>query len=99
MSKATRLVLLLVALFAYLSLPVAAQTTGTISGSVTDEKEAVIPNATVTARNTETNISRKVQTNSEGRYRFENLPVSRHQGRPELLGQHHELAVVGRARR
>jgi hypothetical protein len=28
-------------------------TTGTISGTVTDERQAVLPNATVTARNTE----------------------------------------------
>jgi hypothetical protein len=86
MSKAARLVLLLVTLFAYLSLPVAAQTAGTISGSVTDEKQAVIPNATVTARNTETNLARKVQTDSEGRYRFENLPVGRYEVAVESSG-------------
>lgn len=86
MSKVTRLVLLLVALFAYLSLPVAAQTTGSISGSVTDEKQAVIPNASVTARNTETNISRKVQTDSDGRYRFENLPVGPYEVTVESAG-------------
>ncbi|HEY9404644.1 MAG TPA: carboxypeptidase regulatory-like domain-containing protein [Pyrinomonadaceae bacterium] len=52
-----------------------AQTTGSIAGFVQDEKEAALPNATVTARNVETNISRTVQTNDEGRYSFANLPV------------------------
>lgn len=57
------------------SVVVFGQTSGSMSGSVTDEKGAVIPNATVTARNTENNISRTLQTDSEGNYRFENLPV------------------------
>lgn len=52
-----------------------AQGTGAISGTVRDSKEAVIANATVTARNTETNTSRRAQTDDEGRYRLENLPV------------------------
>jgi len=52
-----------------------AQGAGTISGTVVDQGGAVMPGATVTARNTQTNISRKLQTNDEGRYRFENLPV------------------------
>jgi len=69
-----------------LSLPVAAQTTGTISGSVTDEKQAVIPGGTVTARNTETNLLRKIQTDSEGRYRFENLPVGPYEVTVESSG-------------
>ncbi|MCM3903104.1 MAG: TonB-dependent receptor [Pyrinomonadaceae bacterium] len=86
MNKATRQLLILVALFAYLSLPVAAQTTGNIFGSVTDEKQSVIPNATVTARSTETNISRTVQTDSDGRYRFENLPVGPYEVTVEASG-------------
>ncbi|MBA3514666.1 MAG: carboxypeptidase regulatory-like domain-containing protein, partial [Pyrinomonadaceae bacterium] len=95
MSKATRLVLL-VALFAYFSLPVAAQTTGTISGSVTDEKQAVIPNASVTARNTETNISRKVQADSDGRYRFENLTVGPYEVTVESAGfaKHVQTGII-----
>jgi hypothetical protein len=56
--------------------PAGAQSiTGSFSGVVTDERQAVIPNATVTARNTETNITRTVQTDDEGRYRLQNLPV------------------------
>ncbi len=86
MSKATRQLLILVGLFICLSLPVAAQTTGNISGSVTDEKQAVIPGGTVTARNTETNLLRKIQTDSEGRYRFENLPVGPYEVTVESSG-------------
>jgi hypothetical protein len=56
-----------------------AQGTGTISGTVTDEKNAIISGATVTARHTETNISRTDQTDSDGRYRFENLPVGHYE--------------------
>ena len=56
-----------------------AQGTGTISGTVTDEKNAVIAGATVTARQTATNISRTVQTDGDGRYRFENLPVGHYE--------------------
>ena len=53
----------------------AQSTTGSISGAVQDEKQAALPNATVTARNVETNFSRTAQTNEEGRYNFTNMPV------------------------
>ncbi len=50
-------------------------TTGSISGAVVDQQQAVVPNATVTARNTDTGFSRTLQTDGEGRYNFVNLPV------------------------
>ena len=49
--------------------------TGTIYGTVVDEHQAVIPGATVAIRNTATGFSRSAATNSEGRYRFENVPT------------------------
>jgi len=55
--------------------PATAQTSGSISGTVQDEKEAALPNASVTARNVETNFTRTAQTNEEGRYSFANVPV------------------------
>jgi hypothetical protein len=52
-----------------------AQSLGTaITGSVSDQKGGVIPDATVVARNTGTNIERTTKTSSEGLYHFENLP-------------------------
>jgi len=84
--KATRLLPLLIAVLLGSSVVVFGQTTGTISGTVQDEKGAVIPNATVTARNTERNISRNLQTNSEGNYRFESLPVGPYEVTVEATG-------------
>ena len=62
-----------------LSFVTAQSTTGSISGTVLDEKESVIPNASITVRNTDTGIGRTAQSNSEGRYRFANLPVGAYQ--------------------
>src|SRR5262245_18001845 len=86
MKKATKLVPLLLAVLVSASIVVVGQTTGSISGSVTDEKGATIPNATVSARNTETNISRNVQTGNSGNYRFENLPVDPYEVAVEAAG-------------
>ena len=51
MFKATKSLLVLIACFACLSIPVLAQTTGSLSGQVKDEKGAILPNASVTLRN------------------------------------------------
>jgi outer membrane receptor protein involved in Fe transport len=53
----------------------AQSTTGSISGTVLDAQQAVVPNATVTVRNVETGFNRTNQTNDEGRYNFVNLPI------------------------
>jgi hypothetical protein len=53
----------------------AAQTTTTLYGSVTDKTGAVIPGATVIATNIGTNQARTAQTNAEGGYRLEFLPI------------------------
>ena len=45
-----------------------------LQGSVKDSSGAVVPNATVTARNPGTNISRSATTNDAGYYRVVNLP-------------------------
>src|SRR5687767_3532461 len=44
-----------------------------LQGTVTDTTGAVVPNATVTARNSATNASRNVTTNDEGFYRIVNI--------------------------
>jgi hypothetical protein len=47
-----------------------AQTTGIISGVVSDKAGAVVPNVQVTARNTATGESRTATTNAAGEYSF-----------------------------
>jgi hypothetical protein len=84
--KATRFLPLLIAVLLSFSVVAFGQTTGTISGTVKDEKGAVIPNATVTARNIERNISRNLQTGGDGNYRFENLPVGPYEVSVEATG-------------
>jgi hypothetical protein len=53
-----------------------AQTAGTgaVTGTVTDSSGAVIPNATVTATQTETGQERTATTSADGTYRFSLLP-------------------------
>jgi hypothetical protein len=45
-----------------------------LQGTVKDASSAVVPNATVTARNPATNVSRNATTNEDGLYRLINLP-------------------------
>src|SRR5687768_15780139 len=53
-----------------------AQTvSGTLRGTVTDANGAVIPNATVIARNVETGLERTVTTTEEGSYNITFLPI------------------------
>ena len=53
-----------------------AQFTSAIEGTVTDPSGAVVPHATVTARDISTNISRKTQTSHTGNYWIPSLPTS-----------------------
>jgi Carboxypeptidase regulatory-like domain len=48
--------------------------TGSIAGVVRDKAGAVVPNATVTAKNTETGAERTVQSNAVGSYNIVALP-------------------------
>jgi outer membrane receptor protein involved in Fe transport len=60
-----------VAVILAMALPVASQTqitTGTIQGTVLDEKDAAVPGATVDIKNLETNATRTVTTDEEGRF-------------------------------
>lgn len=84
--KVTRLLPLALAFLLCSSVVALGQTTGTISGTVTDEKGATIPNATVIARNIERNISRTLQTSGDGKYRFENMPVGPYEVSVEATG-------------
>ena len=52
-----------------------AQASGSLTGVVKDQNDAVIPGATVTIRNTGTNLVRTVVTNDEGRWTMTVLPT------------------------
>ncbi|MGI8741426.1 MAG: TonB-dependent receptor domain-containing protein [Bryobacteraceae bacterium] len=71
----SRILLLCSLTFAGLFIANAQVTTTNIYGTVTDDSGAVVPNAQVSATNTGTNQSRVAQTNTEGQYRIEFLPV------------------------
>jgi hypothetical protein len=52
-----------------------AQSTATLSGTVTDPTGAAVPNATVAARNSATGIESTSQTGGAGAYLFPSLPI------------------------
>ena len=52
----------------------AQYTSGNIVGTVTDKTGALVPNAQVTATNTQTNVKYPVNANGNGEYRIDNLP-------------------------
>src|SRR5258705_5725833 len=54
---------------------VAQVTTATIVGTITDPGGAIMPGATVTARNLDTGMTRTVPSGEDGSYRVEFLPV------------------------
>jgi hypothetical protein len=63
-----------------------AQTFGTITGDVTDATAAVVPGATVTIRNVDTNATRTVMTNADGLYSVPLLPPGIYDIRVEKEG-------------
>jgi hypothetical protein len=68
-----------------------AQSTGTISGTVTDPSGAVIPGATVVVRNEGTGLERTTPTNSDGGYQFPALPVGSYRVEVRAKGMRSEL--------
>ena len=68
--------ILLFLLFAFVcSVPILAQTTASIYGTVMDPQQGVLPGATVTVTNVLTNESRSADTNEVGNYNFLNLSI------------------------
>jgi hypothetical protein len=69
------------------TLPLPAQiTTGTIMGTVRDQIGAVLPNAVITIRNTETGFVRKSITDGRGQYREPQLQIGSYEVQVELEG-------------
>jgi hypothetical protein len=60
---------------ASLLLPVYAQTTGVITGTITDSTSSIMPDVKVIVRNTGTGEERVVQSNTSGFYVANSLPV------------------------
>ena len=78
MARYLRLLLML-ALIPSLAKVVQADTSGSISGTVTDQTGAVIPDTTVTALNLDTTVLQTTKTNANGFYNFTALPVGRYE--------------------
>ena len=70
----------------------AQQPTAILTGVVTDSAGAVIPNASVSATNTATNIQRVVMSNANGVYTIPNLPVGTYQIRVSAQGFQEKLS-------
>jgi len=49
---------------------------GTLSGTIVDPNKAVVPNAAVTLENTVTGYKQSTTTNSDGKFRFDNIPFN-----------------------
>lgn len=73
-------------LFVLFASPAAAQITGSIYGTVSDESSAVLPGVAVTVTNLETNESHTTTTNVAGMFGFPQLPVGTYTVRAELSG-------------
>src|ERR1700730_482463 len=74
-----RLARILVAISAGLSAAVAEQITGNIRGTVADARGAGVQSATVTAKQSETGLTRTATTDHSGHYLLVELPVGHYQ--------------------
>ena len=74
-------------------------TSGTIQGTISDEQGAVVPGATVEAKNLGTNFTKTFTTDSDGRFTFLSMPSGRYvvtvskQGFAKLNQENVELTV------
>lgn len=88
-------ILLLVLPFLF-ALPTSAEVGGSISGTVQDASNALVPDATVKATDIDTSASQQVTTNGEGFYSFPDLPVGRYNITIERSGfrPYHRSGIV-----
>lgn len=80
-SSVFRRVLLTLCVWTLCAVAIAAQgiTAGTVTGVVVDPNNAAVPNATVTISNTVTGFTRTATTDSDGSFRFDNVPPNPYQ--------------------
>ena len=76
----------LIALLLSSPAPIWAATGGSISGTVKDQSEAVIPGASLTLVNLDITTSYKAKTDAQGFYSFPSLPVGRYELTIEASG-------------
>jgi hypothetical protein len=74
--------------------PALAQATSSIRGQVADQNGAALTGVTVTVRHVETNIERRLTTNSEGIYIADNLQPGGYELRVEATGFQRQLQRV-----
>jgi hypothetical protein len=88
MTQATRRVSLLLGFWILLGSAeiVAAQTSGSINGTITDNTGAVLPGVTITATSPAMMGAQTAVTNSDGAYRFPTLPPGQYRLSYELSG-------------
>ncbi|MBM3755352.1 MAG: carboxypeptidase regulatory-like domain-containing protein, partial [Acidobacteria bacterium] len=73
-------------LSALLTLPLAAQSTATLFGLVTDQSGSAIPGATVRVSNSMTGFSGQQATANDGQFQFVNVPFQTYTIRIEKAG-------------
>ncbi len=67
--------LMLAVLFVFIPRSAVAQSTANLSGIITDSSGAIIPDAKVVCKNSHTGLTYNATTNSEGLFRFPDLPI------------------------
>jgi hypothetical protein len=77
---------LFVSVWCLLSLDLQAQVAASISGRVPDQTGAVVAGATVSAKNTDTGLTRSTLTDTAGRYELTALPVGQYEVRVKKDG-------------
>jgi len=90
--KWTAGIILLVALWAGTSRPARAQSTASLSGTVTDSTGAAVPGVAVVAKNQATGVESNTKTDTAGAYLFPALPIGLY--RLEIKATNFQTAVV-----
>ncbi|HBE83840.1 MAG TPA: hypothetical protein DDW24_13840, partial [Blastocatellia bacterium] len=75
MRRLFRIVPISILLVGLVTLSFGQTSTGTISGTVSDQAGAVVAGATVSIKNAETGFARTATSGSDGRFSFTNIPT------------------------
>ncbi|HYJ88687.1 MAG TPA: carboxypeptidase-like regulatory domain-containing protein, partial [Pyrinomonadaceae bacterium] len=86
MRKFTNILMVVLAVFTCQIALQAQTTTGSLSGTVVDQKESVVPGATVTVTNNATGAERSAETNSNGTFDFQALQPGTYTASVEAAG-------------